>query len=115
MALGVVAASLAAIGMLMGTTMRGARSLGSHLALVETTRLIWNNLPTREQPNAQQFGGTVSGYQWRANVLPFVAPYVDPRKPTLWLPQTVVPTDRAPDGTIEQIDTVRLQRRKVTK
>jgi general secretion pathway protein I len=47
-ALAVVAVALAAIGSLIATTVRGARSLDTHLMLAETARMIATALPDRD-------------------------------------------------------------------
>jgi general secretion pathway protein I len=111
-ALTVVAVSLASIGALMATTVRGTRSLDVHLTQVETARAIATALPDRDQLKPGNFSGEVAGHRWRVDVLPFIAANVDPRLPTPWVPQTIVLRVQSPSGPIMQINTVRLRRRE---
>jgi general secretion pathway protein I len=111
-ALAVVAVALAAIGSLIGTTVRGTRSIDQHLTFVETARALEAGLPDRGQLKPGNMSGETGGFQWRVDVLPFVGPMVDPRQPTPWVPQTVVMRLQSPTGTIFQLNTVRLRRRE---
>ena len=108
-ALTVVAVTLSAIGSLVAVTVRGARSVGGRLALVETARAIMTGLPDRSELAPGSFSGEAAGHRWRVDVLPFYADFVDPRK-TNWIPQTVVVRVQSPSGPILQINTVRLRR-----
>ena len=108
-ALTVVAVTLSAIGSLVAVTIRGARSVGGHLALVETARSIMTGLPDRAELAPGSFSGEAAGHRWRVDVLPFYADFVDPQK-TDWIPQTVVVRVQSPSGPILQINTVRLRR-----
>ena len=108
-ALAVVAVTLSAIGSLVAVTVRGARSVGGRLALVETARAIMTGLPDRAELAPGSFSGEFAGHRWRVDVLPFYADFVDPRK-TDWTPQTVVVRVQSPSGPILQINTVRLRR-----
>ena len=89
-ALAVVAVSLTAIGSLVATNIRGTRALGQRLALVETTRAILTGLPDREQLVSGNLSGEFADHRWRVDVLPFMADFIDPRRPAPWMPQTVV-------------------------
>jgi general secretion pathway protein I len=109
-ALTVVAITLSAIGSLVATTIRGARSVGGHLALTETARAILTGMPGRNELNPGNFSGEVAGHRWRVDVLPFYADFVDPEK-TNWVPQTVVVRVQSPNGPILQLNTVSLRRR----
>jgi general secretion pathway protein I len=111
-ALSVVAVSLASIGSLIATTVRGTRSLDTHLTQVETARAISTALPDRGQLKSGNLSGEVAGHRWRIDVLPFVAANIDPRQPTPWVPQTIVIRVQSPAGPIMQINTVRLRRRE---
>ena len=108
-ALSVVAVTLSAIGSLIAVTIRGARSVSGHLALVETARSIMTGLPERGELGPGNFSGGAAGHRWRVDVLPFYADFVDPQK-TDWIPQTVVVRVQSPSGPILQINTVRLRR-----
>ena len=109
-AMAVIGVSLAAIGSLVATTVRGIRAIDQHLVLVETARAIEAALPDRNA-DIESLGGELSGHRWRAFVSPFVADFIDPRLPTPWVPQAVTIKVRSPAGPILQINTVRLRRR----
>jgi general secretion pathway protein I len=111
-ALSVVAVALAAIGSLIATTVRGARSLDLRLTMIETARAIETALPERNKFKLGNFSGELAGHRWRVDVLPYPATNVDPRLPTPWFPQTVVVRLEAPSGRILQINTVRLRKRE---
>jgi general secretion pathway protein I len=111
-ALAVIAVALAAIGSLIATTIRGARSLDTNLTLVETARAITTALPDRETFKPGNFSGEMGGHRWRVDVLPFTFTNVDPRLPTPWVPQTVIVRIQSPSGPILRINTVRLRRRE---
>jgi len=110
-ALGLVAVLLTAIGSLVATTVRGSTSIDQHVALVETARAIEAALPERADLIPGSFSGEMAGHRWRVDVLPFVSNFVDPRLPTLWIPQTVVIRVRSPGGAMLQINTIRLRKR----
>jgi general secretion pathway protein I len=110
-ALVVVSVSLAAIGSLVATTVRGVRAVDRHLALVETARTIVTGLPDRNQISIGSLNGEFGGHRWRVDVLPFVASNVGLQEQSIWLPQAVVVRVQSPAGTILQVNTVRLRRR----
>lgn len=110
-ALAVVAASLAAIGAVISTSVRGTHALEQHVALVETARAIEVGLPKRHELDLGSSAGELAGHRWRMDVVPFNAAGVDDGLPSPWVPRTIVITVRGPSGARVQIDTVRLQRR----
>lgn len=109
-ALAVTAVTLAAIGSLMATSVRGTRSIDDHLALVETARAIEAGLPDRADLKTGSFGGQRGVYRWRVDVLPYRARFADAMPRTPWVPQAVVITVQSPDGPILRVNTVRLRR-----
>ncbi|HKA74028.1 MAG TPA: prepilin-type N-terminal cleavage/methylation domain-containing protein [Xanthobacteraceae bacterium] len=111
-ALAVIAVALAAIGSVIATTVRGARSIDTKLMLIETARAIETALPDRETFKPGNFSGEMSGHRWRVDVLPFTFTNVDPRLPTPWVPLTVVVRIQSPNGPVLQVNTVRLRRRE---
>ena len=111
-ALAVVAISLSAIGSLIAVTIRGVRTIGGHLTLVETTRAVVTGLPDRDQLRLGSFSGEAAGHRWRVAVLPVPANFIDPRA-TDWMPQTIVVRVQSPTGPILQVNTVQLRRRPV--
>jgi general secretion pathway protein I len=109
-ALAVVAVGLTAIGMLVGANIHATRSLDQRLTLLETTRAILSGLPGRNELELGRLSGEMAEHRWRADVIPFVADFVDPAAPSPWIPQAVVLRVQAPTGEILRIDTVRLHR-----
>ena len=112
-ALAVVAVSLSSLGMLIATTTRGTRSIERHLTELETTRSILAALPDRDQLVPGNLTGERAGHRWRVDVLPFVAPDIDPQQTTKWMPQAITVTVQSPDGGSTQVETIRLRRRGV--
>jgi general secretion pathway protein I len=108
-ALAVVAASLAAIGSLIATSVRGARAIEQHVALVERARAIMAALPRRDELAIGQTAGEIAGYRWQIAVLPYPTGQVGAA--SQWVPRTVVTTVRSRSGTALQLHTVRLVRR----
>ena len=124
-ALAVLAVSLTAIGSVVAANVRGTRSLGERLALVETTRAILTDLPDREQIVSGRLSGEFGAHRWRVDVLPFsadfIAPslldpnfpdpgFIDANRPAPWTPQIIAVSVRSPSGRVLRVDTVRLHR-----
>ena len=110
-ALSVLAVTLAAIGSLIAVTVRGARSIPSRVALIETARAIMTGLPDRDALTIGNFSGELAGHRWRVDVLPFLGNLVDPQQPQVWTPQTVIVRVQSPTGQIMQLNTVRIRRK----
>ena len=111
-ALSILAVSLSAIGGLLATSVRGARSLERHLTQIEIARGIAAALPDRDQLALGNLYGAIAGHRWRVDVSPFIGTVSAPQS-TPWVPQAVVVTVQSPEGGAFHIDTVRLQRRGV--
>jgi general secretion pathway protein I len=109
-ALAVVAVLLAAIGSVVASSARAARSLDGRLALVQTARALSAGLPEREKLVLGNSSGQLAAHRWRLDVQPFIANFVDPRRPGPWIPQTVLLTVQSPTGQTTQLQTVRLRR-----
>jgi general secretion pathway protein I len=111
-ALGILAVALAAIGSLIATNVRGTQSIDTHVTLVETGRAIMTGLPDRNELAPGNFSGVMGDQRWRADVVPFNAPNVDPlQQATPWIPQRVVVRVQSPSGLILQLETIKLRRR----
>jgi general secretion pathway protein I len=108
-ALAVVAASLAAIGSLIATSVRGAQAIEQHVVLVERARAIMAALPRRDELSIAQAAGENGGYRWQITVLPY--PTGQTGAASQWVPRIVVTTVRSRTGTALQVHTVRLIRR----
>jgi general secretion pathway protein I len=111
-ALAVLAVTLSAIGALIATTVRATHAIDNHITLVETARAVETALPDRGQLAIGNFSGERADHGWRVDVLPFIAPNVDQRQATPWVPQRVVIRVQSPAGPIVQVETVRLRRRE---
>ncbi len=109
-ALAVVAVSLAAIGSVIATNVRGTRAADQRLSLVETTRSVLTGLPDRDALAPGSLSGEIAYHRWRVDTAPFAASFIDPARPTPWIPQSVIVRVQAPTGEILRIDTVRLRR-----
>jgi len=114
-ALAVAAVSLVAIAALAGTNIRGTRVFEQRLALVAATRAVLTALPDRGQLAPGELSGELADYRWRVDVRPFQASFVDPRRPTPWVPQELAVRVQAPTGEIVQIDSIRLRPREAPK
>jgi general secretion pathway protein I len=108
-ALAVAAVLLSAIGSVIATTSRVARSLDGKLALVQTARSISTSLPARQQLGLGTSSGQLEAHRWRMEVRPFTASFIDPRRPAPWTPQNVLITVQSPSGQIAEFHTVRLR------
>jgi general secretion pathway protein I len=111
-ALAVVAAALAAIGSLIGASVRGTRALDVNVAAASTMRAVATALLGREGLKAGSFSGEAAGQRWRMDVRPMASPLVDPAIPTRWVPHTVVIRLQSPTGSITEINTIRLRPRE---
>lgn len=109
-ALAVIAISLAAIGALIANNVRTTRWVDDRLSVVETARAVLAALPDRQQLSDGNLSGDIADNHWRVDVLPFTADFIDPSRPTPWVPQDVVIRVESPSGQILRVDTVRLQR-----
>ena len=94
-ALAIIAAVLASVGSLIGTTAHGARSIEDRLARLETARSIMGALPARDQLTPGTLSGEMASHRWWVDVLPFASQAVGAQSRLRWVPQ---------------IDTLRLQR-----
>ena len=114
-ALAVVAVSLTAIGALVATNNRGTLALDQRLALVETTRAILTGLPDRDQIVPGTLSGEYNFHRWQVDTQPFAAAFVNPGRPTPWIPEAMVVRVKSPGGQELRIDTVRLRRGQGTR
>jgi general secretion pathway protein I len=110
-ALAIVGISLVSIGSVMGTSIRGARALDRHVALLDAARAVEAGLPDRAQLGPGDLSGAFSGNRWHVSVSPFLDPAVDPHPSSRWVPQSVAIMVTSPSGATLRIDTVRLRRR----
>ena len=109
-ALSIVAIVMAAIGSLIASTARGARSIDVHLTRLQTARAVITALPDRDQLARGAFSGTIANHPWRVAVLPFATDSVAQEPSARWVPQAVVVNVGSPSGAAMRISTIRLQR-----
>jgi general secretion pathway protein I len=110
-ALAVIAVVLTALGSLIAASVRGARALDQHLVLIETARAVETGLPDRADLKPGTLTGEVAGQRWRVDVRPTGAIDIDPRRPTPWIPLSVVISVQTQAGSVLQVNTVRLRPR----
>lgn len=110
-ALAVVATSVVAMAVLMGTTARGTRQLENHVGLVQAAAsVLWFELPARRDAAPPSLSGDIDGHRWRADFDEIAAsPPRDGASP--WLPLKVTLRVSSPTGAIMRIETVRLFKR----
>jgi general secretion pathway protein I len=121
-AIALLAVVLGAVGELVGTTVKGIRSVDRRLPLLETAQSLLASLPERAalKPGSQS-GGTGS-LQWRIDVVPIAVAPPAAAKPTLttvgtpeaappppkWQPYEITVRVQGSDGPPVSLDTVRL-------
>jgi general secretion pathway protein I len=110
-ALAVVAISVAAIGSLVATTMRGASAIERHIALAETARQVVATIAPHAHVPMGITSGETSGYRWRIVASPWLAGSVAATADSPWIPQWVRIRVLSPSGTAFDVETVRLQKR----
>jgi prepilin-type N-terminal cleavage/methylation domain-containing protein len=108
-ALSVVAIGLASIGKLVASSVRGVRSIESHLIRLETARAIMAALPDRDQLTPGALSGEIADHSWRIDVLPFAATDVGLLPSAQWVPKAVVVTVSSPTGAAMKISTISLR------
>lgn len=111
-ALAVVAVTIVAIGSLVAANVAGTQMVGQRLTLIQTARAVFTALPNRDDLSPGNLRGELGDDNWRVDVLPFSANFVDPSQPTPWVPQAVVIRVESPNGAILRLDTVRLRRNR---
>lgn len=109
-ALAIMAFALAAIGSVVSANVRGSVTVERRLSLVETARAILTGLPGRGQLAPGDMTGELGDTRWRLDVMPFDATFVNPARPTPWVPLALVVRVQGPHGEMLRLDTVRLRR-----
>lgn len=107
-ALAVLATTVAAVGALITTAVRGTRSLEQRLALIETARAIEAALPNRRELLVGDMTGIYGEYRWRIDALPFTEGTAGLPLSKLWVPQQLVIEVRSSTGASIRVRTVRL-------
>ncbi|MDR3468668.1 MAG: type II secretion system protein [Xanthobacteraceae bacterium] len=110
-ALAVVAISVGAIAVVMGSTARGTRQLEGHVVLVQAAAdVLWSELPGRKDDVPSTLSGEVARHTWRADFIPISAPLATAGE-TKWLPLKVALRVSSPSGAVLELETVRLFKR----
>jgi general secretion pathway protein I len=111
-ALALVAVVIVAIGSLMATNLRGARSFEQHVALTQAARTAMTaGIPPRAELRAGASSGQIDGYRWTVDVSPLGGQWSEPPADAPWLPQLVRVRVKSPSGAVSDIRTVRLMPR----
>ncbi len=111
-ALAIVAISIAAIGSVMSTSLRGVTSLERHVALMQTARAVMTTeIASHADLTTGSWSGKISDYQWRVDVAPLGDDWVVSGADVAWTPDLVKVRVRSPSGATVDIQTVRLMRR----
>jgi general secretion pathway protein I len=111
-ALAIVAVSIVAIGSVMATNARGVQSLESHVALMQTARMV---MATAVPPRSDIVPGATSGrirdYRWQVDIGLVGGDWVVADADVPWIPQLVKLRVRSPTGATITLETVRLMHR----
>ena len=107
MALAIVAAVLGSIGAVIGTTVKGTRSIDQRLALTGAAETVFAALPARDALKPGRQSGELAGHRWRVDVTPMNAAVAE-LPLSRFVPVAVNLRMQAPGGPAIQITTVRL-------
>ncbi len=108
-ALVVVAVSIAAIGSLMSTNVRGVRKLEQHVTLMQTARSVMAaDVPPREKIAFGSSSGQTNGHRWRIDIGPMSEQAKASGDKSAWIPALVRIQVRSPSGAVMDVRTVRL-------
>ncbi|MBR1120141.1 prepilin-type N-terminal cleavage/methylation domain-containing protein [Bradyrhizobium lablabi] len=105
-ALAIVATVLASIAAVIGTTVRGTRSIDQRLALTGTAETLLASIPARDLLKPGRQTGELSGHRWRIDVAPTRLAQIPPT--ARFIPLTVNLRLQAAGGAAMQFTTVRL-------
>jgi general secretion pathway protein I len=107
-ALAIIAAVLTAIGMVIGTTVRGTRSITQRLELTGAAATLLAQLPPRNllKPGTQY--GELAGHRWRIDVAPLNVAVQEATPTSHFVALAISLRMQAPRGPAFQVTTVRL-------
>ena len=105
-ALAIIAAVLSSIGAVIGTTVRGTRSIDQRLALSGAAETVLAALPARNALKPGRQSGELAGHRWRLDVAPLNA--AADTSQGRFVPLAVNMRMQAPGGPAIQVTTVRL-------
>lgn len=106
-ALAIIAAVLSSIGAVIGTTVKGTRSIDQRLALSGAAETVLAALPGRNLLKPGRQSGELSGHRWRLDVAPLNAAAAE-NPQARFVPLAVNLRMQAPGGPAIEVTTVRL-------
>jgi general secretion pathway protein I len=110
-AIAVLAVTLAAIGRLVGSTLRGARQIEQRVPLIQAANsLLFNKMPARDGLTFSESEGEALGHRWRMRVRPAAVDPNPARENSNWAPMQVDLLIQSPSGAAMRLQTIRLQR-----
>ena len=113
-ALAIIAAVMSSIGAVIGTTVKGTRSIDQRLALTGAAGTMLAALPARNALKPGRQAGEVAGHRWRLDVTPWSTATVDVPQ-SRFVPLTVNMQMQAPGGSAIMVSTVRLVPKAATE
>ena len=113
-ALAIIAAVMSSIGAVIGTTVKGTRSIDQRLALTGAAGTMLAALPARNALKPGRQAGELAGHRWRLDVTPWSAATVDVPQ-SRFVPLTVNMQMQAPGGSAIVVSTVRLVPKAATE
>jgi general secretion pathway protein I len=106
-ALAIIAAVLSSIGAVIGTTVKGTRSIDQRLSLAGAAETVLATLPARNALKPGRQSGELAGHRWRLDVAPMIS-VVSEAPQNRFMPLVVNMRMQAPGGPAIQVTTVRL-------
>jgi len=107
-ALAIIAAVLSLIGAVIGTTVKGTRSIDQRLALTGAAETLLAALPARNLLKPGRQSGELAGHRWRIDVAPLNMAASDVAQTSPFVPLAVNMRMQAPGGPAIQVVTVRI-------
>ena len=107
-ALAIIAAVLSSIGAVIGTTVKGTRSIDQRLALTGAAETLLAALPPRNLLKPGSQSGELAGHRWRIDVAPLNMATSDVAQTSPFVPLAVKMRMQAPGGPAIQVVTVRI-------
>lgn len=108
MALAIIATVLSSIGAVIGTTVKGTRSVDQRLALTGATETLLSELPPRNRLKPGRQSGELAGHRWRIDVAPLNVAVAADQQTSRFVPLVVTMALQAPGGPAMQVTTIRL-------
>ena len=107
-ALAIIAAVLSSIGAVIGTTVKGTRSIDQRLALTGAAETLMAALPARNLLKPGRQSGELAGHRWRIDIAPLNMAVSDVAQTSPFVPLAVSMRMQAPGGPAIQVVTVRI-------